>query len=323
MMEKNGQGKSVDIHTRVRDHYGSIAAEFEATGEAGCCGPAKTSCGCSSPDAVDGLINTKLAHIYDNPDVESLPGEVAELSLGCGDPVTLASLEPGQIVLDLGSGGGIDCFLAGKQVGESGRVIGIDMAAEMIEKARLNKENLGAENVEFRLGEIEHLPVADETVDVVISNCVINLSPDKPQVFREAYRALRPGGRLAVSDIVTDGALPEGIKDNLSAWVGCLAGALDVKEYTAAIESAGFVDVKLTPVYPDESVIEAALEQLDPEERLAVDAGSSRVALVMEGGEAKPYYLGDDQGLSSESIRQMVFSAKVTARKPATLQSGE
>jgi ubiquinone/menaquinone biosynthesis C-methylase UbiE len=320
MMEKKGQGKSVDIRTQVRDHYGSIAAEFEATGEAGCCGPAESGCGCSSPDAVDTL-NTKLADIYDNPDVESLPGEVAELSLGCGDPVTLASLEPGQTVLDLGSGGGIDCFLAGKQVGESGRVIGIDMTAEMIEKARLNKENLGAANVEFRLGEIEHLPVADETADVVISNCVINLSPDKPQVFREAYRALRPGGRLAVSDIVTDGALPEGIKNNLSAWVGCLAGALDVKEYTAAIESAGFVDVKLTPVYLDESIIKTAMEQLDPEERIAVEDGLGRVALVMEGGEAKPYYLGDDQGLSSESIRQMVFSAKVTARKPATLPS--
>ncbi len=322
MIEKNGQGKSVDIHTRVRDHYGSIAAEFEATGEAGCCGPAESNCGCSSPDAVDGL-NTKLAHIYDNPDAESLPGEVVELSLGCGDPVTLASLEPGQTVLDLGSGGGIDCFLAGKQVGESGRVIGIDMTAEMIEKARHNKDNLGAENVEFRLGEIEHLPVADETVDVVISNCVINLSPDKPQVFREAFRSLRSGGRLAVSDIVTDGALPEGIKDNLSAWVGCLAGALDVKEYIAAIESAGFVDVKLTPVYLDESVIETAMEQLNPEERLAVNTGSSQVALVMEGGEAKPYFLDDDERLSSDSIRQMVFSAKVTARKPATQPSSE
>ena len=141
MTENKDQGKSVDIHNRVRDHYGSIAAEFKATGEAGCCGPSESSCGCSSPDAVDGF-NTKLAHIYDNPDVESLPGEVAELSLGCGDPVTLASLESGQTVLDLGSGGGIDCFLAGKQVGESGRVIGIDMTAEMIEKARLNKDNL-------------------------------------------------------------------------------------------------------------------------------------------------------------------------------------
>lgn len=321
MAEKKDQGKTVDIRTQVREHYGSIAASFESTGETGCCGPAESGCGCSPSTGVNDI--DMVSKIYDNPDVEFLPDEVAELSLGCGDPVTLASLEPGQTVLDLGSGGGIDCFLAGKRVGETGRVIGIDMTAEMIEKARANKENLGAENVEFRLGEIEHLPVADETADVVISNCVINLSPDKPQVFREAYRALRPGGRLAVSDIVTDGTLPEGIKDNLSAWVGCLAGALDVKEYTAAIESAGFVDVKLTPVYPDESVIKDAIERLDPEERLAVGDDSSRVALVMEGGEAKAYYLGDDQGWSSESIRQSVFSAKVTARKPATFPSSE
>ncbi len=321
MTERRDQGKRVDVRTQVREHYGSIAASFENTGEADCCGPAENSCGCSPSTGINEV--DVISKIYENPDVETLPDDVTGLSLGCGDPVTLASLEPGQTVLDLGSGGGIDCFLAGKKVGESGRVIGIDMTAEMIEKARLNKDNLGAENVEFRLGEIEHLPVADETVDVVISNCVINLSPDKSQVFREAYRALRPGGRLAVSDIVTDGALTEGIKDNLSAWVGCLAGALDVKDYTAAIESAGFVDVKLTPVYLDESIIETAMEQLNPEERLAVNAGSSRVALVMEGGEAKPYYLGDDQGPSSESIRQMVFSAKVTARKPATLPRSE
>ena len=314
MTEDKDQGKNVDIRTKVREHYGSIAASVETADKAACCGPAESGCGCSPSTGVNEI--DLVSKIYDSQDMESLPDEVAELSLGCGDPVTLASLEPGQTVLDLGSGGGIDCFLAGKRVGETGRVIGIDMTAEMIEKARANKDNMGAENVEFRLGEIEHLPVADETADVVISNCVINLSPDKPQVFREAYRVLRPGGRLAVSDIVTDGTLPERIKDNLSAWVGCLAGALDVKEYTAAIESAGFVDVKLTPVYLDESVIEAAMEQLDPEERIAVEDGSSRVALIVESGEAKPYYLEDGQGASTESIRQAVFSAKVTARKP-------
>ena len=314
MTENKDQGKNVDIRTKVREHYGSIATSVETADKAACCGPAESGCGCSPSTGVNEI--DLVSKIYDSQDMESLPDEVAELSLGCGDPVTLASLEPGQTVLDLGSGGGIDCFLAGKRVGETGRVIGIDMTAEMIEKARANKNNLGAENVEFRLGEIEHLPVADEIADVVISNCVINLSPDKPQVFREAYRALRPGGRLAVSDIVTDGTLPEKIKDNLSAWVGCIAGALDVKEYTAAIESAGFVDVKLTPVYLDESIIEAAMEQLDPEERIAVEDGSSRVALIIESGEAKPYYVEDGQGVSSESMRQAVFSAKVTARKP-------
>ena len=314
MTENKDQGKNVDIRTKVREHYGSIATSVETADKAACCGPAESGCGCSPSTGVNEI--DLVSKIYDSQDMESLPDEVAELSLGCGDPVTLASLEPGQTVLDLGSGGGIDCFLAGKRVGETGRVIGIDMTAEMIEKARANKNNLGAENVEFRLGEIEHLPVADEIADVVISNCVINLSPDKPQVFREAYRALRPGGRLAVSDIVTDGTLPEKIKDNLSAWVGCLAGALDVKEYTTAIESAGFVDVKLTPVYLDESIIEAAMEQLDPEERIAVEDGSSQVALIIESGEAKPYYVEDGQGVSSESMRQAVFSAKVTARKP-------
>ncbi|MFA9402703.1 MAG: arsenite methyltransferase [Anaerolineales bacterium] len=287
MTENKSTDQNVDVRTQVRDHYGSIASEFEATGGAGCCGPDESSCGCSPSTGVNDI--DMVSKIYENPDVESLPDDVTGLSLGCGDPVTLASLESGQTVLDLGSGGGIDCFLAGKQVGESGRVIGIDMTSAMIEKARANKENLGAENVEFRLGEIEHLPVADETADVVISNCVVNLSPDKPQVFREAFRALRPGGRLAVSDIVTDGPLPDEIKSNLSAWAGCIGGALEVSDYIAAIEAAGFVDVDLTPVYLDESLISTAIDQLD---------------------------IGDAQDKSGDSIRKAVFSAKVTAHKP-------
>ncbi|MGB2896548.1 MAG: arsenite methyltransferase [Anaerolineales bacterium] len=314
MTENKGTGNNLDIRTQVRDHYGSIAAEFEAAGGAGCCGPDEGSCGCSPSTGVNDI--ELVSKIYENPDVESLPEEVTGLSLGCGDPVTLASLEPGQTVLDLGAGGGIDCFLAGKRVGESGRVIGIDMTSEMIEKARANKDNLGAENVEFRLGEIEHLPVANETVDVVISNCVINLSPDKPQVFREAFRALRPGGRLAVSDIVTDGPLPDEIKSSLSAWAGCIGGALEVSDYISAIEAAGFVDVELTPVYLDESLIEAAIDQLDMGEITIADDESRRLTLVLEGGETKDINLGDAQDQSGESIRQAVFSAKVTARKP-------
>lgn len=314
MTENKGTGNNLDIRTQVRDHYGSIAAEFEAAGGAGCCGPDEGSCGCSPSTGVNDI--ELVSKIYENPDVESLPEEVTGLSLGCGDPVTLASLEPGQTVLDLGAGGGIDCFLAGKRVGESGRVIGIDMTSEMIEKARANKDNLGAENVEFRLGEIEHLPVANETADVVISNCVINLSPDKPQVFREAFRALRPGGRLAVSDIVTDGPLPDEIKSSLSAWAGCIGGALEVSDYISAIEAAGFVDVELTPVYLDESLIEAAIDQLDMGEITIADDESRRLTLVLEGGETKDINLGDAQDQSGESIRQAVFSAKVTARKP-------
>jgi SAM-dependent methyltransferase len=233
-------------------------------------------------------LNT-ISKLYEVPDASTLPAEVTDLSLGCGDPITLATLQPGEIVLDLGSGGGIDCFLAARRVGESGHVIGVDMTVEMIEKARANKEKLGASNVEFRLGEIEHLPVADHSVDVIISNCVINLSPDKPQVFRETYRALKPGGRLAVSDIVTDGPLPEPIRNSLSAWAGCVAGALDIKDYTAAIEQSGFVDIQITPVYWDKGDIDTALAEFDPSRIIQLD---------------------------TEKLYHSIFSAKITARKP-------
>ena len=273
-----------DIRTVVRERYGKIASQ----GTGGCCDPsASQGDSCCSSD--EGVLSPQVVQLYETPDVAGLPTEVTELSLGCGDPVTLASLASGQTVLDLGSGGGIDCFLAAKRVGKTGRVIGVDMTPEMLEKARANKARLGAENVEFRLGEIEHLPVADGTVDVVISNCVINLSPDKPQVFREALRVLRPGGRLAVSDIVTDGPLPPEIKKDLSAWAGCVAGAWDSKDYVAAIEAAGFVDVQLTPVYMDKALIEDAVAQLE---------------------------LGDVVDVGDESLHKAVFSAKVVAHKP-------
>ena len=227
--------------------------------------------------------------MYDTLDVGSLPEEVTGLSLGCGDPVTLASLTPGQTVLDLGSGGGIDCFLAAKQVGPEGKVIGVDMTTEMIEKARANQVKVGAENVEFRLGEIEHLPAADESVDVIISNCVVNLSPDKAQVFREAFRVLRPDGKLAVSDMVTDGPILESLRGDLDAWVGCLAGALDVKDYVAAIEAAGFIDVQVTRDYLDEGMIDQAVSDLE---------------------------LDKTMPNLEDSVYKSVFSAKVSAWKP-------
>jgi SAM-dependent methyltransferase len=274
-----------DIRTVVREKYGQIAS----WGSTGCCEPRSSqdsSC-CGSSDTP---VPPHVVQLYETPDVVALPAEVTDLSLGCGDPVTLASLKPGQTVLDLGSGGGIDCFLAAQKVGATGRVIGVDMTPQMLEKARANKARLRAENVEFRLGEIEHLPVSDGIVDVVISNCVINLSPDKPQVFREAFRVLKPGGRLAVSDIVTDGPLPEEIKRDLSAWAGCVAGAWDAKDYVAAIEAAGFVDVKLTPVYLDKAMVEEAVEQLN---------------------------LGDVVDIKEESLQKAIFSAKVVACKPA------
>jgi ubiquinone/menaquinone biosynthesis C-methylase UbiE len=207
------------------------------------------------------------------------------MSLGCGDPVTLAGLQPGQTVLDLGSGGGIDCFLAAKQVGPSGYVIGVDMTADMIEKARANARQMGIENVEFRLGEIEHLPVADESVDVIISNCVINLSPDKPQVFRDAYRALRPGGRLTVSDIVTRVELPSEVKQNLGSWAACVAGAWLDRDYVGAIEAAGFVDVTIEEKALDDATVEDAAAQLD----LEIDPAAAR---------------------------SIAYSARVTANKP-------
>lgn len=272
-----------DIHTVVREHYGKAASQARSS----CCSPAPAQSGCcGSPEE---STFTSIEKIYETSDVFTLPQEVTDMSLGCGDPITLASLQPGQVVLDLGSGGGIDCFLAAKKVGSTGRVIGVDMTPEMLNRARANKARLGAENVEFRLGEIEHLPVADENVDVVISNCVINLSPDKPQVLREAFRVLKPGGRLAVSDIVTDGPLPEAIKSSLTAWAGCVAGAWDARDYVAAIQAAGFVDVRLTPVYFDQEILAEAVQQLD---------------------------LTDKVDLDAKDYQRAVYSAKVTARKP-------
>jgi arsenite methyltransferase len=277
-----------DVRKVVREQYGKIASRFTTQAEASCCGAghsqSSSCCGGENDAAL-----SQVTRLYEAPDVGELPDDVTNLSLGCGDPITLASLEHGQTVLDLGSGGGIDCFLAGKRVGEHGHVIGVDMTPAMLDKARANKAKLGANNVEFRLGEIEHLPVENETVDVVISNCVINLSPDKPQVFREAFRVLKPGGKLAVSDIVTDGPLPDEIKKDLSAWAGCVAGAWDARDYIVAIEAAGFERVELTPVYLSKEVIEDAVDQLD---------------------------LGEKIDINDQVVQQSVYSAKVTAYKP-------
>ena len=286
MTTKEKQANPADVRTYVRERYGKFAEDFSLETAASCCGPAASDSSCCGPETSAAVISADKLY---EMDISELPEDVTGLSLGCGDPVTLASLEPGQIVLDLGSGGGIDCFLAAKQVGETGHVIGVDMTASMIEKARHNKAKMGVDNVEFRLGEIEHLPVADETVDVVISNCVINLSPDKPQVFRESFRVLRPGGKLSVSDIVTDGPLPEEIKRSMSAWAGCVAGALDASDYVGAIKAAGFTDVELKPVYFDKAMIDSAAEQLD---------------------------LGEVAIASTESLEKSVYSAKVTAWKP-------
>jgi SAM-dependent methyltransferase len=286
-MEKNDE-----IRAGVRSHYGARAEQVRS----GCCPPDD----CADTDA--------LKMIYDTPEATDLPTEVTSLSAGCGDPVTLASLQPGEVVLDLGSGGGIDCFLAGKRVGDTGRVIGVDMTAEMIDKARHNKAKIGpdADNVEFRLGEIEHLPVADGEVDVVISNCVINLSPDKSQVFREAFRTLKPGGRFAVTDIVTDGPLPKSIEESLSAWYGCVAGALDRKEFVSLLDDVGFIDVQLEPVKMDPVFVEEMVKELAPEGVPGPD-GQEKVAYALVDGELKPIDLGN---------ANPPFSARITAYKP-------
>lgn len=220
-----------EVHAAVQARYAQIATTFTPEVQADC-GCDDTACCPTGPD----LYDTSLA---------DLPADVTQLSLGCGDPITLAGLQPGQTVLDLGSGGGIDCFLAARQVGASGRVIGIDMTPAMLEKANANKAKMGADNVEFRLGQIEALPVADASVDVVISNCVINLSPDKGAVFAEALRVLRPGGKLAVSDVVTQGQFSPAARADLAAWSACVTGAEDVSVYANLMRATGFQQISI------------------------------------------------------------------------------
>lgn len=313
---------NIDIRAVVRERYGAAAEKARAGAQTGCCSqPSQSSCcGPSEDDQAGPAQFSAVSKLYEDPDATDLPPEVTDISLGCGDPVTLASLKIGQTVLDLGSGGGIDCFLAAKKVGPTGQVIGVDMTAAMIETARANKAKIGADNVEFRLGEIEHLPVADNSVDVIISNCVINLSPDKPQVFREACRVMKPGGKLAVSDIVTDGHLPAEIKSNLSAWAGCIAGALDVKDYIQAIEDAGFRDVELTPSYWDQEMVDSAIQQLDPELAAQVEGAKSEgkaVMVVNEGGKSEIIGIEKMGDFKDFDPQKAIFSAKITAYKPA------
>lgn len=234
--------KETDVKKTVRERYGRIAKENSS----GCCGNSKavgkiSSC-CGNSSSAVGAISKKVG--YTDTDINAVP-EGANLGLGCGNPIALASLKKGEVVLDLGSGGGFDCFLASEKVGTKGKVIGVDMTAEMLDKARENARNGGYKNVEFRLGEIENLPVADNSVDIIISNCVINLSNDKKRVFQEAFRVLKPGGRLMVSDLVVLKELPEFIKESVEAYVGCVAGAMKKDEYLGAITAAGFGEVKV------------------------------------------------------------------------------
>ncbi|RPJ27674.1 MAG: methyltransferase domain-containing protein [Chloroflexi bacterium] len=260
------------IHETVQKHYAE-----RIKSNASCCGPASDCCSSESS-------------LYPADLLATLPDGESPVSYGCGDPITLAALEPGQTVLDLGSGAGLDCFFAAQKVGETGHVIGVDMTPEMIERARSSAQRLNLQNVEFRQGYLEELPVDSNSVDVIISNCVINLAPDKSKVFTEAFRVLKPGAKFAVSDIVTDGPLPESIKQSLSAWAGCVAGAVEAKDYIAMMETIGFTNISVTPVFFDKETIDSAIAEMGDAIELKT--------------------------LGRDDVYKAVYSAKITAYKP-------
>ena len=233
--------KADEIRQNVRNSYSEVA---EASNSGDCCGEQSSCCGVSSDAAINTLVSTRLG--YSEGDLDSVP-DGADMGLGCGNPRAIASIKPGETVLDLGSGGGFDCFLAAAETGESGHVIGVDMTPTMVSKARNNADKGHYSQVEFRLGEIEYLPLANDTVDVIISNCVINLSPDKKRVFSEAFRVLKNGGRLAISDVVASTELPQEIRDDLQLYSGCMAGASHIRELEQILADSGFTDIRIAP----------------------------------------------------------------------------
>src|SRR6187551_2817951 len=220
---------NTDVQDAVREKYGDVA---RSVGKTGCCGP--TACGCGDPIS---------SNLYSAAETAGLPADAVAASLGCGNPTALIALQPGQTVLDLGSGGGIDVLLSARRVGPTGKVYGLDMTDDMLALARESQRKTGATNVEFLKGTIEAIPLPDNSVDVIISNCVINLSSDKDAVLREAFRVLKPGGRFAVSDVVVLGDVPIDVRRNMELWVGCIAGALEEQAYAAKLRAAGFADV--------------------------------------------------------------------------------
>lgn len=234
--------KENQVHSIVRDRYAEIAKNAPAPSSSGACSPASDCCGGGTKDLNVEQVANLLG--YTQEELKDIP-QGSNMGLGCGNPQAIASLQEGETVLDLGSGGGVDCFLAAKKVGKKGHVIGIDMTAEMLEKARETAREGNFDNVEFRLGEIEHLPVADNSVDVIMSNCVLNLSPRKPQVLKEAFRILKKGGRLAISDVVATSPLPEELMNDPDLLTGCITGAASVKDLQSWMEEAGFQDIQI------------------------------------------------------------------------------
>ncbi len=239
--ESSAASQNDDIRNHVRDSYAQVA---EASNSGESCGVESSCCGVSADLDINTLNSLRLG--YSEDEMTSVP-EGADMGLGCGNPTAIASLQAGDTVVDLGSGGGFDAFLAAREVKQQGRVIGIDMTPSMISKARNNADKAGFSNVEFRLGEIEHLPVANNSVDVIISNCVINLSPDKRQVFRDAYRILKPQGRLAISDVVASIELPEKMRNDKKLHAGCMAGASLIEDLHEMLKESGFESIKITP----------------------------------------------------------------------------
>lgn len=229
------------IRQHIRESYSKVA---EASNEGDCCGVESSCCGVSADVDINTVVSTRMG--YSDEDVNSTP-EGADMGLGCGTPKVIASIQKNETVLDLGSGGGFDCFLAAQELSGTGQVIGVDMTPVMLSKARLNAEKTEYKNVEFRLGEIEYLPVADASVDVIISNCVINLSPNKPQVFNDAFRVLKEGGRLAISDVVASAPMPEEIKNDKELLSGCMAGASPIEELKQMMQDSGFTKITITP----------------------------------------------------------------------------
>jgi arsenite methyltransferase len=282
-MDENTAGER--IKEAVRQAYGDVARRsLGEPARPSCCGPSQPSCCAASqpadcacaPSEASADTLSAATRLYGTEVLANLPDSVIDMSLGCGDPTAIAELQAGEVVLDLGSGGGVDCFLAARKVGPGGRVIGLDMTPDMIRLARRNARKMGVANVDFRYGEMEDIPLPDASVDVIISNCVINLSPDKDTVFAEAYRVLRPGGRLTVSDIVTDGELPQSIRSSLHAWAGCVAGALDESEYLAKMRAAGLEQVE---VLSRDYVKISEFEEWEGVQAALAEAGLSPIAL--------------------------------------------